>query len=255
MDPWHAEFRHPRLVEIYDAECPWSRDDEFFLGVVNETPAARVLDLGCGTGRLATGLARAGHTVTGVDPARASLDAARARPDADRVTWIEGTSETLPEAAFDVAVMTSHVAQMFLHDDAWLGVLADLHRALRPGGRLAFDSRDPEARGWERWNPAESRRRVSLGDGRHADVHSEVTLVENGVVTFVHHYRFGDGDELQSRARLRFRSEAEIRSALSRTGFEIEVVFGGWRREPVGRGDGELLFVARRLPGEAPIDR
>lgn len=107
----HAEFNDPRLVTVYDAECPWPRDDDFFLSVVSETPAARVLDLGCGTGRLALGMAAAGHTVTGVDPARASLDAARAKPGADRVTWIEGTSPVLPDASFDAAVMTSHVAQ------------------------------------------------------------------------------------------------------------------------------------------------
>jgi hypothetical protein len=52
---WHGEFRHPRLVEVYDAQFAWSREDDFFLGFVNETQAARVADLGCGTGRLTLG--------------------------------------------------------------------------------------------------------------------------------------------------------------------------------------------------------
>jgi len=51
-------------VAVYDAAFPWSREDDFFLSVVNETPAARVLDFGCGTGRLALAMAAAGHTVT-----------------------------------------------------------------------------------------------------------------------------------------------------------------------------------------------
>jgi 2-polyprenyl-3-methyl-5-hydroxy-6-metoxy-1,4-benzoquinol methylase len=88
----HAEFRDPRLVEVYDADFGWSVDDDFFLSVVQERPADRVLDLGCGSGRLALGLAAAGYKVTGVDPARASLDAARGKPGADTVTWQEGTS-------------------------------------------------------------------------------------------------------------------------------------------------------------------
>jgi 2-polyprenyl-3-methyl-5-hydroxy-6-metoxy-1,4-benzoquinol methylase len=71
---------------------PWSREDDSFLAVVNEIPGARVLDLGCGTGCLTLGRAVAGHAVTGVDPARTSLDAARAKPDAHRVTWIEGAA-------------------------------------------------------------------------------------------------------------------------------------------------------------------
>src|ERR1700691_3828279 len=115
----NAEFNDPRLVMVYDAMCPWSRDDDFFASVVNETPAAGVLDLGCGTGRLALGLAASGHRVTGVDPAVASLAAARAKPGAADVTWLEGTSAVLPAAAFDVAVMTSHVAQFFVAADDW----------------------------------------------------------------------------------------------------------------------------------------
>lgn len=34
------------LATVYDAENPWGRDDDFFLAAVDETPAARVLDLG-----------------------------------------------------------------------------------------------------------------------------------------------------------------------------------------------------------------
>ena len=95
----HGEFRDARLVAVYDADFPWSVPDDFFVSVVQEAPAARVLDLGCGTGRFTLGLAAAGYAVTGVDPARASLDAARRKRGAGEVTWLEGTSTDLPEAA------------------------------------------------------------------------------------------------------------------------------------------------------------
>jgi 2-polyprenyl-3-methyl-5-hydroxy-6-metoxy-1,4-benzoquinol methylase len=65
----NAEFTDPCLVAVYDVECLWGPDDDFFLAEVGVEPAARVLDFGCGTGRLALALAAAGHTVTGVDPA------------------------------------------------------------------------------------------------------------------------------------------------------------------------------------------
>jgi ubiquinone/menaquinone biosynthesis C-methylase UbiE len=240
-----AEFRDPRLVPVYDAECQWSRDDEFFLSVVNETPAARVIDLGCGTGRLALGMAAAGHTVTGVDPARASLEAARAKPAAEHVTWIEGTSRMLPDASFDAGVMTSHVAQFFVSDDEWMRTLADLKRSLVPGGRLVFDTRDPQARAWELWNPVDSKRQIALSDRSVVASWTEVTAIKDGVVSFTHHYTFPDGQELVSAATLRFRTEEEVRSSLQDARFNIEQIYGGWEREPVGAGDGELLVIAR----------
>ncbi len=241
----HAEFNDPVLVMVYDAAFGWSRDDDFFLAVVNEMPAARVLDLGCGTGRLALAMAAAGHAVTGADPARASLDAARAKPGADRVTWIEGTSAVLRDAAFDVAVMTSHVAQFFITDEQWQRVLVDLHRALIPGGRLTFDSRDPQARGWQRWNPVDSRCDVRLPDGRQVTMTTEVDRVADGVVSYSISYAFSDGAHLVSSGDLRFRADAELRASLSAAGFAVEQVYGGWNREPIGADDGELLVIAR----------
>jgi SAM-dependent methyltransferase len=243
-----AEFRDVRLVDVYDAAYGWSRDDEFFLSIVNETPQVRVLDLGCGTGRLTVALAEAGHQVTGVDPAAASLAAARTKPNAEAVVWLEGTVASVPDGAFDLALMTSHVAQFFVDDAEWAATLRDVRRALVPGARLAFDSRDPRACAWERWNPDESRRAVTLPDLTKVDVSTEVTAVQGGVVSFAHEYRFDDGAELKSTATLRFRTEDELRVSLVEAGFAIEAVYGGWERQPVGAPDGELLVVARRWP-------
>ncbi len=240
-----AEFNDPRLAEIYDTECSWAQDDDYFVGLVNETPAARVLDLGCGTGRLALGLAAYGHLVTALDPAGAVLARARLKPGADRVAWVRGTVQSAPSAAFDVALMTSHVAQCFLTDREWATTLVNLRRALVNGGRLAFDSRDPHARGWERWNPKDSRRQIELPDGQVVSVWTEVTAVESSVVSFTRRYSFPNGEELQSNSMLRFRTAQLLQESAAEAGFTIEQLYGGWFREPVGAGNGELIVVAR----------
>ena len=242
----NAEFNDPRLVPLYDLWCPWGPPDDFFMALAGEQPESRVLDFGCGTGRLTIALAQAGHTVTGVDPASQSLAVARAKSGAEPVTWLEGTHEVLPAAAFDLIVMNSHVAQFLVDDVEWSQALSSFRRALRPGGRLAFDSRDPQARGWEAWNPVDSREAIGLPDGHHVTIWTEVVEVANSNVTFVIHYQHSDAvEEWRSRNTLRFRSEPELRSTLVEAGFAVEAIYGGWRREPVGHADGEFIVVAR----------
>lgn len=192
--------------------------------MVNETPGSRVLDLGCGTGRLTTAIAAAGHAVTGVDPAKASLDEARSKPGADEVTWVEGTSTVLADTAFETAVMTSHVGQFFTDDVHFSGTLTDLKRALVPGGRLVLDSRDPPYRRWERWNPVDSRHQVKLGDGSEVNIWTEVTNVYGDIVDFTHHYVWPNSEELTSTASLRFRTESALREALRTENFSSSLV-------------------------------
>jgi SAM-dependent methyltransferase len=246
-DSRQAEFRDARLVEVYDAQNTWGRDDDYFLARAAEGPGGRVLDLGCGTGRLTVALAAAGHAVTGIDPAGASLDAARRRPGGDAVTWILGTSADAPTDAFDVALLTSHVAQLFVADDEWSAVLADLREALVLGGVLVLDARDPRDRAWEEWHAPEDREPVALEDGRVVQTWSEVTGERDGVVDFTLGYEMPEGDVLTSTATLRFRTEEEVRRGVEAAGFAVEQVYGGWGREAVGQGDGELLVVARAV--------
>jgi SAM-dependent methyltransferase len=249
-----AEFNDPRLIEVYEAESPWGRDDDYFLAMVNETARARVLDLGCGTGRLALGLSAAGHVVTGLDPSEASLTVARSKEGAERVTWLHGTADSAPEGAFEIAIMTGHVAQFLRSGAEWGGALRALWRALVPGGRLAFHAYDPSARVWECWNPRDSLREVPLRNGATVAVWTELTDLSADTVSFSHHYQLPGGESLRSDSSLRFWNEPQLRHSVIDAGFTIERVHGGWRGEPVGAGDGELIFVARRQ-ADADHDR
>ena len=247
---YNAEFEHSHLVSVYDVECPWSRDDDWFVARIEAVGARDVLDFGygsgCGSGRLALGLAGRGLRVVGIDPAAASIAQARAKDVDARVDVRIGTEGDLPEDAFDAAVMTSHVAQFLVDDDEFARVLSGPSRSLRAGGMLLFDHRDPAACIWTRWNPVDSRRSHRLPDGAQVDVWTEVVAVENERVTFVHHYDFDDGVRLRSTSTLRFRTEIAVRHALDASGVVVEAIDGGWAGEPIGAGAGEFLVSARK---------
>ena len=146
-----AVFAHPRLACMYDA-FDGDRDDlTAYRTIADEVGAARVLDVGCGTGCLALLLANSGRSVVGVDPAEASLEVARSKDAAARITWVQGDATTLPALDADLATMTGNVAQVFRTDDDWTQALQGIHAALRPSGYLVFETRRPERRAWEEW--------------------------------------------------------------------------------------------------------
>ena len=241
------EYTDPRLVAVYDALNPVAADTAFYLRLAEEVSATSIVDLGCGTGLLTCELARRGHQVTGVDPSPQMLDVARRRLCGSSVRWVLGGPNALAEGRADLALMTGHVAQVFLDEDAWRSALASIHAALRPGGRVAFESRNPRPRPWAGWTPEASRRVIESPQGGLIEVWHRLLSVRDGRVRFENHYRFvHSGDVLVSTAELRFRTQAELVGSLADAGFDVEHVYGDWDRRPVEEGSRELIFVATR---------
>ena len=95
-----ALYHDPALARFYDFDNHWGVDDQFCLSLARQ--AGSVLDLGCGTGRLATAIAlQTGAHVTGVDPAGAMLAIAAAKPGGDKVRWIRAEHRQLDKFHLD----------------------------------------------------------------------------------------------------------------------------------------------------------
>ncbi|NLG21553.1 MAG: class I SAM-dependent methyltransferase [Actinomycetales bacterium] len=238
-----AEFDDPRLAPLYDILDPDRSDLDTYLAVADEVGARSVLDVGCGTGTFAILLAQRGIEVTGVDPAGASLEVARGKEYAERVTWVHGDATALPPLQVDLATMTANVAQVFLTDDAWAHTLDAIHAALRPGGHLAFETRVPADRGWELWTPARTRATTEVPGLGPLTEWMEVTDVREDplLVSFTAHNEFPDGQDVVSTSTLRFRSAQELESSLAAAGFDA-ITLGDLPYAP-GRG---WLVRARR---------
>ncbi len=130
----------PRYDELRPADENWWN---LFDAIVEAggLAGARVLDVGCGTGRLAHALVeRAGARVWGVDTSAAMLARARARP-LPGGGWKQAPAERLPfkDGWFDAVVM-----RQVVHLVDRSRAFAEAARVLRPGGRLVIATFHPD---------------------------------------------------------------------------------------------------------------
>jgi SAM-dependent methyltransferase len=200
--------------------------------------------VGAGTGTFACLLARRGIDVVAVDPAAASLVVARAKPGAEAVRWIQGGTSRLPTLQVDLAIMTGNVAQVFIHDDEWVATLSDIRAAVRPNGRVVFETRDPAAEGWRGWNRQDSYRRMDIPNAGIVESWVDTTEVRGPLVSFRWTFAFeADGAVLTSDSTLRFRSRDEVETSLAPAGLVLEEV-----RDAPDRPGLEMVFISTR-PG------
>lgn len=236
-------FDDPRLAAIYDDDNPTGPDHDFFRRLADETGASSIIDLGCGTGLLTATLGREGRRVVGIDPAAAMLEQARRKFGAERVEWHHGTSALMETASADLVIMSANVA-MHIIGDAWPTVLADIARALRPGGRLAFESRNPAAELWREWAHPERERVTAIGRVRES---LEITPPDADGALGMHvrsaFLDAGDPEPFDFSQPLQFRSAELLTAQLADVGLVVERISSDWVGTPFSGSTGERLMV------------
>ncbi|KQY09157.1 SAM-dependent methyltransferase [Mycobacterium sp. Root135] len=109
---------------------------DFVDGLLGQPGGRRILDAGCGTGRVAIELARRGHSVIGVDADLDMLDTARTKaPD---LSWIHADLADLgahSTETFDLVLLAGNV-MIYLAPGTEERVMAELADRLAPGGLL-----------------------------------------------------------------------------------------------------------------------
>lgn len=246
--PADEVFEDPLFASLYDHFNGWDVCDDFYLALARTLKSgARVLDLGCGTGLLASRIAEEGFAVTGVDPAEGMLRVARARPGGERVSWIKsvGQAMRLPQR-FGLIYMTGHAFQALTDEDA-LALLRTARDHLADGGLLAFETRNPARKAWLSWTPDKRRSAHTADHGEVEEFFDTKAEPDTGIVTLAAHYRFADsGKTIIGRSRIRFVGFDRLKRLLTAANLAPVTVYGDWDRSPLTETSREFIVIARR---------
>lgn len=156
--------------------------------------------------------------------------------------WICGDATGIPSLQVDLATTTANVAQAIADPQTWQKTLRGAYEALRPGGHLVFETRDPARRAWEEWTREKFYRVTAIPGVGSVESWVQMKEVSRPLVTFRWTYRFAaDGQVLTSDSTLRFRERDEVERVLDAHGY----VVGGVRDAPDRPGK-EFVFLARR---------
>ncbi len=252
---WRGWDDYAPFYDWENARTLQRRDVAFWqrLAAAQEGP---VLELGCGTGRIAVPVARSGARIIGIDRsdemlARARKRLIRARLHG-RLSLVRGDIRDLPfsrRTKFSAVLAAYGILQSLTRERDLMRTFASVARVLRPGGLFAIDV-VPDLPKWD-----EYRNRTSLS-GRHGR-HTTLTLVETvrqdrarRLTIFDQEYRARTGQKRQvHRFSLTFRtlSVPQMTRRLDRAGFRVLAILGDYQGGPWDpRADVWVILAAKR---------
>jgi SAM-dependent methyltransferase len=248
---------------LYDSVTLYrSRPDVDFYVEEARSTEGRILELGCGTGRVLIPVARLGKEITGIDSSPRMLAQCRARLDEeppevrDKVTLVRADMRQLDlETRFSLVMIPFRPLQHLVAVSDQIATLQGIHRHLEPGGRLVFDVFNPnirylvEDRTREREDTAEVAlpgNRSFRRTGRVAAVHVDDQYSE---IEMIYYVRGADGStqRLVHGFLMRWYWRYELEHLLARCGFRIRAVFGDFNRSPLTDPSPEMIFIAERI--------
>ena len=223
-----------------------------------------VLELGCGTGRVALPLARAGKNVTGLDISVPMLDRFRAKLATEpaevreRITLRQGGMTEFQFAErFDLVLAPFRAFQHVMEPDQQRRCLELIAAHLSPEGRFVFNAFNPDLKyicdamqlggSWQQVNEEADpdtgeiiRRYVQLRPRPRRQVH----LLGWKYEVYDRSERLRETHVERMEMRWMYRWEAEY--LLELCGLEITEAYGGWDRSPLNDESRELIYVCRR---------
>lgn len=235
-----------------NAQTMGRRDVAYWTRLAKAT-RGRILELGCGTGRLLTPLARVTRRLTGIDFSDAMIARARARTlrlrRHQRPRLVRGDMRRLPlaDSSFAAVMAPYGVLQSLTDDEALEAALREAARVLTAGGRLDIDL-VPDLASWESYQE-QTRFRGRLSGEAIVLIESVRQDAVRGLTMFDEEFRVGRGRSARThRFTLTFRTlpMAKMLERIEAAGLMVHGVHGSYRGGPWTADSSVWLIQARK---------
>jgi SAM-dependent methyltransferase len=197
-----------------------------------------VLELACGTGRIALALAKAGFAVTGLEISAGMLDQARSKARAlpKDVRWIPGDCRSFDlDRSFPLVIFGCNSMSHLLRRKDLEACFESVKRHLAVGGRFVVDVHNPSLEILTEESGKEySHSQYEDPDGGGTIVVRQTHSYDRAsqISTTGLHYTMPDDAEAADELRLRMFFPQELDALLKYNGFKIEHKFGDFDRSP-----------------------
>jgi SAM-dependent methyltransferase len=243
---WPVTFFDDDYLRIYRTSFTPEKtaaEVEFIASGLGLPAGAKVLDLACGLGRHAIGMAQRGYRVTGVDfnPRYLEIAAEHAKAAGATVGWIRSDMRSLPFAGEFDGVYSFFTSFGYFSDEENEEVLGRIARSLKPRGMLLLDlaNRDwilthPRQRTWDQRDDGTLVMEETSFDLATSRVTSRLTLIAD------------TGPRVIKEFDLRTYGSAELSALLRRQAFDVRSVWGGADRSEYTVESRRLVILAAR---------
>jgi ubiquinone/menaquinone biosynthesis C-methylase UbiE len=251
---WHGWDDYAPFYDWENARTLGRRDVPFWRQLAVSARGA-ILELGCGTGRIALPIGRAGSQVVGIDRSEAMLARARQRVRRGRlqhrVRLVRGDIRHLPFSSRFAVVMAPYgVLQSLLRERDLKATLSAVYDVLEPGGTFGIEL-VADLPSWE-----EYRKRISLRGWRARHGGSRITLVETVRQDAARKLTIFDQEFSETRGQhrrihrfsLTFRTLTvpQMTRRLEAAGFEVTALLGDYRGAAWDRRADVWIVMARK---------
>ncbi len=256
-------------AQTYDVSVSdWPGEIDFYRELAAEAASdgRAVLEVACGTGRVAIRLARHGAEVVGLDLSAAMLDVAREKSAGmGNMRWVQGDMRSFDLGeAIGLAIIPGHAFQNIVTAADQIACLESIKRHLVPGGVLIVHL-DHQDVGWlgdltgdkggvfeaaEQFAHPKTGRQIRASRAWSYERSSQTATAETVWEEIRADGRVvGRWETGPIRLHCVFRFEME--HLLARAGFAVEAVYGDFFRQELQDESSEMIWVARNGLGDA----